>query len=135
MYRSLPLRCLLLLRPGRHELGIVALVDEELAVQSGVLHLPPAPPRQRRAVCAVAAFPGPLHGWLTVPCGQPPVDQTLDVAELERAAALLLELDECLDIFIEIVVLPGRHRDDAPTTREWRFLLLLAHRHSPRCPA
>src|SRR4051794_19820891 len=106
MCRSLPLRSLPLIHPLRHELGFLALVNQEFAVQISVLQLRPATPRQRRAVCAVTPFPGPLHGWLPVPCGRSPVHDSLDVAELEGTAALLLELDECLDFFIEVVILP-----------------------------
>src|SRR5262249_27424905 len=81
------------------------------------------------------AIPGPFHGWLALPGGLAAIHVALDVAEVKRTPAPLVELDVRLDLFIKKVVFPGRHRDDAPAARERRLLLLPAHRHSPRLPA
>src|SRR5579864_1343839 len=105
--------------PPRDEFGVVALVNQELAMQFVVFpHGPPAP-RQRRAVSAIASRPRELHRWLTASMGRAMIDVPLDVAELEGALALVFELDERLDLFIEVFVVPDRHRHDAPATLEW----------------
>src|SRR5262245_33751329 len=99
MCRSLSLRPLLRRCSLRLEAGLVTLVNDDRAAQIAVLQLRPAPARQRRAVRAVVTFPGPLDGRLPVPCSRSPVHESSNVAELEVADAVFLELDERLDFF------------------------------------
>src|SRR4051812_15533697 len=68
MCRSLPPRRLLLSRPGRHELRVITAVEEDHAVQFLAFHHGPASALRR--VHLVVAVPGPLHGWLAIPCGR-----------------------------------------------------------------
>src|SRR5205807_53335 len=73
-------------------------------------------------------FPGPLDGWLAVPCARSPVHVPLDVAELEVPGAIALELDERLDFSVEVVLVPLVHRSDMPQALEGLlFLGLLRH--------
>src|SRR5262245_2720510 len=124
------------LHPLRLEPRLVAQVDEDHAVQVGPLELRPAPARHLGQVGPVRALPGPLHGWLAVPGGRSPVHVALDVAELEVAGAVLLELEERLDLLIEVVLVPPGHRDDVPEAGEGRgrLSLLPGHGQSDRAP-
>src|SRR5438876_954507 len=64
--------------------------------------------------CSLSSF--------AVPRGQSPVHVALDVA-------VLLELDEGLDFLVEVILVPGIHRDDVPAAREGRFRRLLRPWH------
>src|SRR5437660_1394787 len=73
----------------------------------------------------------PFDGWPTVPGSLAAVHVALDVAKVKVTPASVVELDVCLDLFIEKVVFPSAHRDDAPTILE--RILFLRHR-SPSLP-
>src|SRR5271166_6474735 len=115
-----------------HKLGVVALVDAEQAAQFVTLEDRPATTHQRGAVSSVPSLPGEFHRRFSFPAGRSAVHQTLDVPELEGATARLLELDERRDFFVDVILVPGAHRDDAPAPRErgFRLRLLLRHRIS-----
>lgn len=125
--KSLPLRCHLRLRLFRHELRVVATVEEDHPVQFIALHhgLTSA----LGGVHLGVAIPRPLDGWLAVPGGLATIHLTLDVAKMKLAPAPVVEFDECLDYFVKEVVVPGRNRDDAPATGEGKCRFwLLCHR-------
>src|SRR5271166_4998169 len=128
-FRLLQLRGRLICLPC-HKFGVVALVDAEQAAQFVTLEDRPTTTHQRGAVSSVPSLPGEFHRRFSFPAGRSAVHQTLDVPELEGATARFLELEERLDLFIEVFILPGGHRDDAPAPRERGFRLLLRHRIS-----
>src|SRR3954468_10097941 len=129
-FRPLRLRGRLIRLPC-HEFGVVAVVDTELAAQFLTLEDRPATARQGRAVGTVPSLPGEFHRRFPSPVGRFAVHQPLDVPELEGATARLLELEERLDLFIEIIILPGGHRDDAPAARDRGFRLRCSHSSTP----
>ena len=100
----------------RHELGVVAAVEEDHAVQFVASDHGPAPALRR--VHLVVAVPGPLDGWLAVPYGRLAVHVPVDEAEVELAAAQGVELEVALFLLVDEVLVPGAHRDDAPAPRE-----------------
>src|SRR4051812_21623100 len=63
---------------------------------------------------AVAVFPREFQRRLTAPLRLSRVHQALDTAELEGASGFLPRFHECLDFFIGVLVLPGRHQGGAP---------------------
>src|SRR5271166_3353145 len=130
-FRLLRLRGRLICLPC-HKLGVVALVYAEQAAQFVTLEDRPATTRQRGAVSSVPSLPGEFHRRFSFPAGRSAVHQTLDVPELEGATARFLELEERLDLVIEVFILPGGHRDDAPAPEERRLglRLFLGHRVS-----
>src|SRR5208337_5265794 len=77
----------------------------------------PATARQRSAVSAIATFPREFHRRLSFPMGRAAVDMPLDVAELERAAVPVVELDERRDLLVDVVLVPFAHRDNVPSPR------------------
>src|SRR5262249_47632888 len=60
-------------RPLRHEVRLVAQVNDNQAVQVAVLQLRPAPARHLGHVGPVRPFPGPLDARLPDPCARSPV--------------------------------------------------------------
>src|SRR5262245_53762814 len=92
------------------------MVKEDHAVQLLTLQYGPGSTLLR--VHLVVAVPGPLHRRLAFPCGQPAVHVSVDVAEVKLAASFLVELEEALLFFVDKVLVPGAHRDDAPTSGE-----------------
>src|SRR5262249_49049135 len=127
MCRSLPLGCLFLLRPRRHELGVVAAaVEEDHAVQFVPLHHGPAPALRR--VHLVVAVPGPLHGGLAVPGRQAAVHVPVAVAEVELPAAPVVKREVAFFLLVDVVLVPGAHRHDPPAALErGRGFRLLGH--------
>src|SRR4051794_25841710 len=104
-------------------------MDDDHPADPLVAQLRPSPARQRRAVGAIAAFPGPFDARYAVPETFPAVDDAPDVAELERAAASVVKFDVGTDLLIEVVLVPHAHRDDLPATQEGRSELRLLLRH------
>ena len=71
----------------RHELAVIAAVEEDHAVQFVPLYHGPASALSR--VHFVVAIPGPFDGWLAVPCRQAAIHLAVDVAEVELALVVL----------------------------------------------
>jgi hypothetical protein len=80
----------------RHELRLVAKVNEDHAVQLIALQHSPTP--SGSWVQFVVAFPGPLDAWLAGSCRCSQIHVTPDVAKLEMASPIFRELDERLDL-------------------------------------
>src|SRR5262249_15044751 len=114
--RSHPLGAFLRLRPLRHEVRLVALVEEDHAMQVVVLQLGPAP--ARAGVHLVHAFPGPLGGRLPAPLGDAVVDVAAGQAEPQLAQLDGHELDERRAFLFHVVHVPFVHRNDTPPTCE-----------------
>ena len=107
-----PLLAFLLSPPGcslRHKRRLVALVEEDHAVQFVALQNGPAP--ARAGVHLVHAFPGPLDGGLPAPLGDAVIDVAGRQAELEFAHPVGPELDE-RRAFFHVVHVPLVHRDN-----------------------
>src|SRR4030095_6048225 len=76
------------------------------------------------------AVPGPLQGWLAFPHGRLAVHAPVDVAEVELAASLAVELEVAFFLLVNEVLVPGAHRHDAPSPGEVRFWFRLCFRHA-----
>src|SRR5258708_714224 len=90
------------LRPIRHELRVVPAVEEDHAVQFIALYDRPA--TTRAFVHLGTAFPGPFQGGFSVSLGLHEADVAAHEAKLELPASGLLELDERLTFFGNVVV-------------------------------
>jgi hypothetical protein len=108
----------------RHELRIIAPVEGNHTVEFFAFQHGPASTLRR--VILVVAVPGPFDGRLPFSCGRLAVHVPVDVAEVKLAAPLLVELEEAFFLLVDVRLVSGAHRDDAPAPlkRGWRFRFL-----------
>src|SRR5262249_26600812 len=100
----------------RQELRLVALVEEQHAVQIAALEDGPA--AAGHGVHLGVTVPGELHRRPAVPRPLAVVDGPVDVAEVEPAALAAGELDERGLLLVQVVLVPRRHRRDGPAALE-----------------
>jgi hypothetical protein len=98
-------------------------MDEDHAVQFIVPQNGLTP--TAHVVLVVVTFPRPFNRRLPISGRDAVVDPSPDVGKLKLASASGIELDKRRDFFVDVILVSGAHRDDAPTAKEGGFGHLL----------